>query len=168
MNAWAQSLMSRLGLREKYEGSQTQADDFSTYQLQFLEKIKMIVIYLKISDTLVFNLDQTGIELVPASDWTMAEEGSKQVEVCGWDDKHEITALLTAMLYGQLQLLSAGKTPRYHPRLSFKSGWDIYLIPTHWSTEDTMLYFVLRLRKGRPIWLPHRVTKPPVRHCPAK
>ena len=64
---------------------------------------------------LVFNWHQTGTKLVPASDWTMAEEGSKQVEVCGvklvpasdWtmteegskqvevrglDDKREITA----------------------------------------------------------------------------
>ena len=145
---------------------------------RFLEKIKKIVITLKILDTLVFKLDQTGIELVPASDWTMAEEGNKQVEVCELDDKQEITALMTATLYGQLlspQLLSAGKTPRCHPCLSFPSGWDIYRIPTHWSTEDTMLYFVLRLRKGRPIWLPHRVANPPpppppsppVRHCPA-
>ena len=46
----------------------------------------------------------------------MAEEGSKQVEVCGLDDKHEITALLIAMFSGQLlstQFLYAGKTPGF-------------------------------------------------------
>ena len=30
---------------------------------------------------LIFNWDQTGIKMVPASEWTMAEEGSKQVEI---------------------------------------------------------------------------------------
>ena len=43
------------------------------------------------------NWDQTGIKLVPASDWTMAEAGSRLVEVRGLvDDKREITPLLTA------------------------------------------------------------------------
>ena len=68
----------------------------------------------------------------------MAEEGSKQVDVRGLDDKREITALLTATLSGQLlspQLPYAGKTSRCHPRQSFPSGWDIYHNPTHWSTE---------------------------------
>ena len=99
----------------------------------------------KIPDQLVFNWDQTGIKLVPASDRTMVEEGSRQVEVCGLDDKREITALLTATLSGQLlspQLLYAGKTPRCHPCQSLPSGWDIYHSPTLWSTEDTILHIV--------------------------
>ncbi len=114
-------------------------------KLPLLEKIKNIVTTHKISYQLVFNWDQTGIKLVPASDWTMAEEGSTQVEVRGLYDKREITALLTATLSRQLlfpQLLYAGKTPRCHPRQSFHRGWDIYHSPTHWSTEDTMLHFV--------------------------
>ena len=52
----------------------------------------------------------------------MAGEGSKQVEVRGLDDKHEITALLTTTLSGQLlspQFLYAGRTPRCYPSQSF-------------------------------------------------
>ena len=86
-------------------------DDFPTIKLQFLEKIKNIVTIHKIPDQLVFNWDQTGIKLVPARDWTMAEEGSKQVKVHVLDDKRLITALLTATFSGQL----LSKTPRCHP-----------------------------------------------------
>ena len=90
-----------------------------------MEKIKNIATTHKIANQLVFNWDQTGINIVLASDWTMAEEGSKQVEVCGLDDKREVTALLIATLSGQLlspQILYAGKTPRCHPSQSFPSG----------------------------------------------
>ena len=30
---------------------------------------------------------------VPVSSWTMAKEGSKRVEICGMDDKRQITAV---------------------------------------------------------------------------
>ena len=76
-----------------------------------MEKIRDIGTTHKIPDQLVFNWDQTGIKLIPVSDWAMAEEGSKQVEVRGWDDMREITAFLTATLYGQLlspKILYAG------------------------------------------------------------
>ena len=45
-----------------------------------------------IPESLVINLDQTGIKLVPTGDWTMAEEGSKRVEVAGLGDKRQVTA----------------------------------------------------------------------------
>ena len=73
----------------------------------------------------------------------MAEEGSRQVEVCGLDDKSEIPALLAALLSGQLlspQLPYASKKVSPLPELS--SGWDIYHSSTHWSTEGIMLHFV--------------------------
>ena len=86
-------------------------DDTPTIKQRFLEKIRDIVTTHKIPYQLVFNWDQTGIKLIPVSDWAMAEEGSKQVEVHGWDDKREITTFLTATLFGQLlspQILYAG------------------------------------------------------------
>ena len=145
-HAWAQSFMSRLGFvkRKGTKAAQKLPDDTPTITLQFMEKIKNIVT-IQIPGQLAFNCDHTGTKLVPASDWTMAEEGSKQVEVRGLDDKRDVTASLTATLSGQLlslQLLYAGKTPRCYPCQSFPSDWDIYHSPTHCSTEDTMLRFV--------------------------
>ena len=53
-----------------------------------------------IPESLVINLDQTGIKLVLTRDWTMAEEGSKRVEVAGLGDKRQVTATFAACLDG--------------------------------------------------------------------
>ena len=42
---------------------------------------------------LIFNWDQTGLHLVPTSNWTMAKKGSKRVEMKGLEDKRQITAV---------------------------------------------------------------------------
>ena len=52
---------------------------FPSIKLQFLEKIKGIASTHKIPHKLILNLDQTRIKFVPSGNWTMAEEGSKQV-----------------------------------------------------------------------------------------
>ena len=53
---------------------------------------------------LVINLDQTGLNIVPVSDWTMEVEGSKRVEVAGKDDKKQITAVLGGSCVGDFYL----------------------------------------------------------------
>ena len=76
-----------------------------------------------IPDSLIINLDQTGVKLVPTGDWTMAAEGSKRVEVAGLGDKRQITATFTASLDGTFLpmqiLLYQGKTERSHPKHPF-------------------------------------------------
>ena len=42
---------------------------------------------------LIITWDQTGLNYVPVSSWTMAEEGCKRVEIDGKDDKRQITAV---------------------------------------------------------------------------
>ena len=75
-----------------------------------------------IPDSLIINLDQTGIKLVPAGDWTMATEGSRRVEVIGLGDKRQITATFAASLDGKflpMQILYQGKTDHSHPKYNF-------------------------------------------------
>ena len=94
---------------------------------------------------LVVNWDQTAAKFVPTSEWTMAEEGSRQVEIFGLEDKREMTVLLTCTLSGTLlppQLIYGGKTPQCHAKVEFPQGWDVWHAPNHWSTEDTMLRYV--------------------------
>ena len=38
---------------------------------------------------LVFNVDETGLHLVPVSNWTMEKEGSQKVKIEGMDDKRK-------------------------------------------------------------------------------
>lgn len=98
----------------------------------------------EIPDKLVINLDQTGVKLVPAGDWTVAPEGSRRVEVAGLGVKRQITATFAAALNGTflpMQILYQGKTNRSHPKYAFPSGFDIYHTPNHWANEETCLRF---------------------------
>ena len=47
----------------------------------------------EIPSQLIYNWDQTGVHLVPSSNWTVAKKGSKRVEIKGLKDKRQITAV---------------------------------------------------------------------------
>ena len=49
---------------------------------------------------LIINWDQTGINYVPVSSWTMEVEGSKRLELVGKDDKRQITAVFGGSMTG--------------------------------------------------------------------
>ena len=75
---------------------------------------------------LIINWDQTGLNLVPASSWSMAAKGSKRVELKGQNDKCQITAVFCGSLLGEflpIQLISGGKTERCHPKYPFPHDW---------------------------------------------
>ena len=89
---------------------------------------------------------------VPVSSWTMAKEGSKRVEICGIDDKRQITAVFACSMTGDflpIQLIYAGKTDKCHPSFTFPSDWHITHSPNRWSNEDTMKAYVSRFRTCR-------------------
>ena len=66
---------------------------------------------------LILNWDQTGIQIVPSSTWTMEREGVSRIEMIGAKDKRQITAVFCCTLQGDflpIQLIYQGKTSRYH------------------------------------------------------
>ena len=141
---WAESLMSRMGLvrRKATKAARKIPQDFDNLKAQFLGRIKKCVSNYSVPSALILNLDQTATKLVPTSEWTMAVQGSKQVDVVGLEDKREITVVLCCTLSGDLlppQVLYTGKTSLCHPNISFPDGWHIWHSPNHWSNEQTML-----------------------------
>ena len=93
----------------------------------------------EIPSELVINWDQTGINYIPVSSWTMAEEGSKRVEMIGKDDKQQLTALFTCSMSGDflpIQLVYKGKTDRSLPRFKFPSDWVVTSTPNNWYNES--------------------------------
>ena len=68
----------------------------------FLQRIWSEVVQNAIPSSLIVSLDQTGLKLVPVSQWTLAKQGSAQVPVVGKDDKREITVLLAVSASGSL------------------------------------------------------------------
>ncbi len=95
---WAKSLMGRMGLvkRRASTKAKVRPDDFEALKLQFLLDIKTVVEMDEIPLDLIINWDQTGINYVPVSSWTMANKGAKRIEIFGVDDKrNEIEKMIT-------------------------------------------------------------------------
>jgi hypothetical protein len=93
-------------------------------------------------------MDQTGVHLVPASNWTYDTVGSTSVAVVGAEDKRQITACISSSLAGDLlplQLIFQGKTARsLPPRTPQAIASRIHLTfsENHWSSLETMKQFV--------------------------
>ncbi|CAH1248531.1 Hypp8212 [Branchiostoma lanceolatum] len=119
--------------------------DFEERRDIFHEQIKEAIAQHNILDDMVVNFDQTGVQSVPSGEWTLEEAGARQVSIVGLEDKRQITVPLTISLAGQLrppQVLYQGKTEKCHPKFPFPEEWDIRHTASHWSTEESMCYFV--------------------------
>ena len=111
----------------------------------FLQEIIDVVKMEDVPAELIINWDQTGLNLVPASSWSMATKGSKRVELKGQNDKCQITAVFCGSLLGEflpIQLIYGGKTKRCHPKHPFPSDWLVTHSQNHWSNEKTMISYI--------------------------
>ncbi len=148
--SWASSLLDRLGYTQR-KGTRTARKtppDFDNTREQFLKHVHDIVERYSIPPQLIINWDQTGLKIIPVDSWTMAETGTKQVDIIGLSDKREITALLAITAHGHLlppQLLYQGKTDLCHPKFVFPDEWDIFHSENHWSNVDTMIRYVEKI-----------------------
>ena len=74
---------------------------------------------------LVVNSDQTGMPLVPASDFTRAPKGAKDVSTNGQGDKRQITVVPSTAANGEslpMQVIYQGKTSASLPPVEKRSG----------------------------------------------
>ena len=91
--------------------------DFESVQSAFLCRIEETVKSNNIPLQMVVNFDQTGIKMVPVSDWTLEVQGTKQIDIIASDAKREVAVLLAVSLSGELlppQVINAGKMERCH------------------------------------------------------
>ena len=146
---WVNSVHSRINF-VKRKGTKTARklpENFGSLKEKFLAGISDKVKEHQIPADLIMNFDETGLALVPAADWTLAEKGSRDVAMLGKDDKRQITAVLACTPTGKLlppQLLYQGSTSRCHPPASipFPEAWDIWHSDSHWSTHETILRYI--------------------------
>ena len=122
--------------------SKVTVEEFEIIKEQFIYNIEVIIEMEEVPDELVINWDHTGLNYVPTSNWTMAEEGSNRVEIVGLGDKRQITAVLACSLSGDFlppQVIYAGKTPRCLPSVSYPNTWHITFTENHWANERTTI-----------------------------
>ena len=145
--SWAKSLLTRMNFTKR-RGTTTfkmSVDEFRRIKYDFLKEVIEVVKMEEIPPQLIFNWDQTGLNLIPTSSWTMERKGSKRIEIKGLHDKRQITAVFCGTLVGEflpMQLIYGGKTNQCHPPYSFPIDWHITHTPNHWSNEDTMLDYI--------------------------
>ena len=119
---WTYSLFHRMKfVQRKATTSQSKYTEtnFAEIKQQFLDAMVQTVEMEEVCPELIPNCDQTGIQIVPSSIWTMDREGTRRVEMDGAKDKRHITALFCCTLQGDflpMQLIYKGKTSRYHPK----------------------------------------------------
>ena len=93
----------------------------------------------------MIKFDQTGIHYTPVSEWTVAEEGSKRVEIAGKDDNRQLTAVLASSMSGEFllpQLIYQGETMCCLLHYDFSADWHLTYSPNHWSNEETMKEYI--------------------------
>ncbi len=128
----------------KRRGSSTAkitVSNFGELKEQYLLDIKAVIEMEEIPPSLVFNRDHTGVSIFPGSSWMMEKKGSKRVEIVGFSDKRQITAVICGTMDGHvlpLQLIYEGKTKACLPKCVFPDGWHVTCYSNHWSNEQKM------------------------------
>ena len=94
--------------------------DFTAIKRMFLRRVVFLVRKYSIPPSLFFNIDETGVNLLPCQKRTWGPSGTKQISVLGWGDKRQFIVLPTitaeGKLAGKVQIIWTGETDRCHPK----------------------------------------------------
>ena len=147
---WAKNLMQRMGLVKRRASTKAKMSpkEFAELKNPFIFDISSIIQMEEIPTQLIINWDQTGIHYIPVSNWTMALEGSKRVEITGVDDKRQITAVFAGTLLGEFrppQIIYQGKTVKCLPSTESPQDWHVTFSKNHWSNEVTMTTYIQKV-----------------------
>ena len=104
--------------------------------------------FVQVHPSLVINMDQTGVHLVPVDNHTFEARGSKDVQVIKADDKRQITVCVASSLDGDLlplQLIFTGSTRKCLPLATAEAKEAaVHLTHSHnhWSSQETMQQYI--------------------------
>uniref|UniRef100_A0A1X7UPY9 Uncharacterized protein n=1 Tax=Amphimedon queenslandica TaxID=400682 RepID=A0A1X7UPY9_AMPQE len=79
---WTKSVLRRIGFSKRRANSKSkvQPHDFLELNENFLFHINGVVEMEDIPSSLIINLDQTAVQVVPSCSWTMEKKGTKRIE----------------------------------------------------------------------------------------
>ena len=79
--SWSKSLLTRMNFvkRKSSTAAKIPTSEFDNLKQSYLERIKQAVFSNGIVPQMVINMDQTAINLVPSSSWTMDEQGKNKI-----------------------------------------------------------------------------------------
>ena len=101
--AWAKSLMKCMVYvkRKVSNAGKVTLSNFAELKEEFLADISAEALMNDIPPQLIFNWDQTAIQLVPTGQWTMNQAKDKVISIAHSDDKCQITAVVAASMSGE-------------------------------------------------------------------
>lgn len=69
----------------------------ANFEANFLQEV-LTVVMEDIPPKLIMNWDQTGIKMVPCTEWTMKKQGTRCVELTGVKDESQVTTIFCGTL----------------------------------------------------------------------
>lgn len=121
---------------------------------EFVERCAVLMNVFGIHEELVINFDQSGISLVPSTAFSYDKRNAKRVAVAHFEDKRQITAVVSSSLTGEMlpmQLVFTGKTNKCHPTRAalaevkadaFLHKFKFAHSENHWSSQETMVQLI--------------------------
>ena len=90
---WAKSLLQQMKFGRRFCTTKAQLppEHVKELKVEFLQSIVATVVMEEIPVKLILNWAQIGLNLVPASNWTLERKGAKRVGIKGFKDKRMIT-----------------------------------------------------------------------------
>ena len=140
---WGKSLLHRMNFTKRRGSTKggIPPDDLEDARKIFLTDIVETVALNDIPGELIFNWDQTGINLVPRTKWTMDKKGKKQIEIARLQDKRQITAVLCGSFVG-ISTSTVNIWRQDQTMSSILHYWVISHSANHWSNEVTILQYI--------------------------
>lgn len=118
--------------------------DFERIKDEFLARFVLMVDKFGLDPQFVFNLDETGMHLMPMPTSTFAPGGSVAVQVLGFRDKRQFTMIPILSADGRVvplaQIIWEGKSVRCEPAADVKALFPAILhghTVSHWSSPET-------------------------------
>ena len=145
--SFIQSLYKRWGLvkRRKTCGRKhVDMEHVNKMKRKFIEDIEAMQVEHGIPPELIINWDETQSNIIPSTDYTMAQKGATKVPLIGVDDKRAITTTISLSSVGKLlpfQLIYKGTTYQCTAKYDGLKllGFDITYSQKRMSNEFTKL-----------------------------
>ncbi|CAI9715922.1 Hypothetical predicted protein [Octopus vulgaris] len=122
--------------------AKTLPSNFENIKDDFLGRVQTVVEKHKIAPSMIVNF---GLPIIPVKDWTMEQQGAKQVQIHGANNKRQITAVLGMSATGTFlppQLIYQRKTDSRHSSFKFTKDWNITHSKNHWTTVHTTVIYI--------------------------
>ena len=151
-SSWAKSLFKRMSFVK--EAAATGRPDISEgtekeAEFLFLHQIVDLLKENNIPPSLIMNFDkQTSLKYAPVTSQTIAEKGSKHIEISGMTHRKSLTATLGMTFFNcflPIQLIYRGKTAQDIPRTKFPESFSFSVNVKHFSNTNESIKLIHKI-----------------------